>query len=44
MHSSPTTTQAFNMNPLRPIGHLAKAVTFPFTALFVVGLCAFINW
>lgn len=31
------------MNPIKAAEALAKAVTFPFTALFVVGLCAFIN-
>jgi len=32
------------MNPLDAARALARAVTFPFTFLFVVGLCAFINW
>ncbi len=36
------------MNPLafvtRPVSHLTEAVVMPFRALFVVGLCAFINW
>lgn len=32
------------MNPLKAAEDLGKAVTFPFTFLFVVGLCAFINW
>ena len=32
------------MNPVKAIEDLGKAVTFPFTSLFVVGLCAFINW
>jgi len=32
------------MNPVKAIEDITKAVTFPFTALFVVGLCAFINW
>ena len=32
------------MNPVKAIESLTKAVTFPFTFLFVVGLCAFINW
>ena len=35
------------MNPLRfvtrPVGHLVDAVTMPFKALFVVGLCFAIN-
>jgi len=31
-------------NPLEPVGAIIKAVTFPFTAIFVVGLCYFINW
>ena len=32
------------MNPLNAASNLTKAVTFPFTFLFVVGLCAFINF
>lgn len=32
------------MNPLRPIKDLTDAVVMPFKALFVVGLCALINW
>lgn len=32
------------MNPLKAPKHLLRAVTFPFTFLFVVGLCTFINW
>jgi hypothetical protein len=32
------------MNPLYPVKALTRAVTFPFTFIFVVGLCAFINW
>ncbi len=32
------------MNPLKPVNHLFEAVTFPFTAIFVVGLCFIINW
>ena len=32
------------MNPLKPLADLSKAVTFPFTLLFVVGLCTIINW
>jgi hypothetical protein len=32
------------MNPLISASHIAKAVTFPFTAIFVIGLCTFINW
>jgi len=36
------------MNPLksvlRPVTNLADAVLMPFKALFVVGLCAVINW
>jgi hypothetical protein len=32
------------MNPLDAAKDLTRAVTFPFTFLFVVGLCAFINW
>ena len=32
------------MNPVNVVSDLGKAVTFPFTFLFVVGLCAFINW
>ncbi len=32
------------MNPLAPAADLLRAFTFPFKALFVVGLCAFINW
>jgi hypothetical protein len=30
-----------NVNPIRT---LREAITLPFTAVFVVGLCAFINW
>ena len=33
-----------SLNPLEPVAALVKAVTFPFTAIFVVGLCYFINW
>jgi hypothetical protein len=29
---------------LKPIKNLADAVTMPFKAVFVVGLCALINW
>lgn len=29
------------MNPIRT---LREAITLPFTAMFVVGICAFINW
>ncbi len=36
------------MNPFslvtRPVSDLTQAVVMPFRALFVVGLCAFINW
>lgn len=36
------------MNPLRfitrPVRDLTQAVVLPFKALFVVGLCGFINW
>jgi hypothetical protein len=32
------------MNPLKPIKNLVEAVTLPFKAIFVVGLCAVINW
>lgn len=32
------------MNPLDAAKDLTRAVTFPFTYLFVVGLCTFINW
>ena len=36
------------MNPIRlvtrPVKHLADAIFMPFKALFVVGLCGFINW
>ena len=32
------------MNPLDAAKHLTRAVTVPFTYLFVVGLCTFINW
>lgn len=31
------------MNPLKMITNLTNAVVFPFKAVFVVGLCAFIN-
>jgi hypothetical protein len=31
-------------DPVNPIRTLRKAITLPFTALFVVGLCFFINW
>jgi len=33
-----------SLNPLEPIGAVVKAVTFPFTAIFVVGMCYFINF
>ncbi len=29
---------------MNPLSALIKAVTFPFHALFVTGLCFFINW
>jgi hypothetical protein len=36
------------MNPFslvtRPVSDLTQAIVMPFRALFVVGLCAFINW
>lgn len=32
------------MNPFSAAKDLTRAVTFPFTFLFVTGLCAFINW
>jgi len=36
------------MNPLklvtRPVSDLTQAIVMPFRALFVVGLCLFINW
>jgi hypothetical protein len=32
------------MNPFYPLAAVIKAVTFPFKAIFVVGLCYFINW
>lgn len=32
------------MNPLAPAADLLRAFTFPFKMIFVVGLCAFINW
>jgi hypothetical protein len=32
------------MNPLSASSALIKAITFPFTFIFVVGLCYFINW
>lgn len=36
------------MNPIkfvtRPIRNLTEAIVMPFRALFVVGLCALINW
>ncbi len=32
------------MNPVKAVEDLAKAIAFPFTALFVVGLCGAINW
>jgi hypothetical protein len=31
------------MNPLKPVKNLVEAVTFPFKALFVVGICFIIN-
>lgn len=31
------------MNPFKTVESLIKAVTFPFTCLFVVGICALIN-
>jgi hypothetical protein len=33
-----------SLNPLEPVAAVIKAVTFPFHAIFVVGLCYFINW
>jgi UDP-N-acetylmuramyl pentapeptide phosphotransferase/UDP-N-acetylglucosamine-1-phosphate transferase len=32
------------MNPVKAVADLTKAVMFPFTSLFVVGLCGAINW
>jgi hypothetical protein len=32
------------MNPLQPLADIVKAVTFPFKALFVIMVCAGINW
>lgn len=32
------------MNPLQPLADVVKAVTFPFKALFVIVVCAGINW
>jgi hypothetical protein len=32
------------MNPLKPLKIFSDAITFPFTAAFVIGLTAFINW
>ena len=33
-----------SLNPLNPLAAIVKAVTFPFHAIFVVGLCYFVNW
>ena len=33
-----------SLNPLNPLAAILKAFTFPFRAIFVVGLCYFINW
>ena len=33
-----------SLNPLEPVGALLKAITFPIKAVFIVGLCYFINW
>jgi hypothetical protein len=32
------------MNPIKDLKKLTRAVTVPFEAAFVIGLCAFINW
>lgn len=32
------------MNPLSLVGDITKAITYPFRMIFVVGLCAFINF
>lgn len=32
------------MNPLTAVNDITKAITYPFRMLFVVGLCAFINF
>jgi multisubunit Na+/H+ antiporter MnhB subunit len=32
------------MNPLKPIKNITAAITYPFTMLYVCGLCFFINW
>lgn len=32
------------MNPIKDLKKLARAVTVPLQAIFVVSLCAFINW
>jgi hypothetical protein len=32
------------MNPIKDFEKLTKAITMPFQAIFVVGLCGFINW
>jgi len=33
-----------SLNPVEPLGALIKAITFPFHAIFVVGLCYLVNW
>jgi len=32
------------MNPLKPLKVFTDAITFPFTALFVIGITGFVNW
>jgi membrane protein implicated in regulation of membrane protease activity len=32
------------MNPLKPVKTIIEAITFPFQAIFVVGICFIINW
>ena len=32
------------MNPLTAVSDITKAITYPFRMMFVVGLCAFINF
>jgi hypothetical protein len=33
-----------SLNPIKAVKHITDAITFPFTMLYVCGLCGFINW
>jgi hypothetical protein len=42
---NPDKENAMNpLKPLKPLKVFTDAITFPFTAIFVIGLTGFINW